>query len=368
MASPRFLLGCYEVPGWGGAATVAYALFRRMQGEGKAVQYVNLVNAADTALLAEAFGPRAGNPAGLDDVHTLVLPEPLWRVHDELSALIAAMKPDLMVARGFIAAWLMKRAAPRLPLAFLTSGSAQIKRLLREGAIDDFVDFALQVSRGAEFSVPPRDHEAGAVEDSELIVLHSPLVRFAFEHCFPSHLGKVYDRLISVADDVYRDAAPFTALARPFAARDIDVIFIASNWSRPEKNLPLLRRLATACGGRRVHVVGALDAVDLPVQRHGIVARREDVYALLGRAKVLVCPSRWDPAPGVLFEASAMGANVVASRNSGNWQLCNDALLADSPEAFATCIERALIAPLPDNRAQFLGGYADLVETLEAFV
>lgn len=364
----RVLHGCFEIPGWGGAATVAYTLFARMQGDGADAHYVNLVRADDLPLLVAAFGPDGGNPAGHRDVHTLVLPEPLWRPHASLAALIDSLRPDLLVARGFIAAWLMKRAAPGVPLAFLTSGSWQVKHRLHAGLIDDFLDFRRQVARGVPFAPARGDREWWAVAHSDLVVLHSPIVREAFAVFYPAHLGRVYANLISVADEVYESAAPFAALAQPFAARDIDVVFVASNWQRPEKNYPLLRRLVTARPDLRMHVIGALDDPTLPAVQHGIVADRAGLHALLGRAKVLVCPSRWDPAPGVLFEASAMGCNVVASPNCGNWELCHPALRAAGPESFAGCLARALAAPLPDNRAHFRGGYADLVDTLTALI
>jgi len=318
-------------------------------------------------MLAQTFGASAGNPDGLRDVRTLILPAPLWRAHAELTALIEAQRPALLVARGYVAAVLMKYAAPHVPLAFLTSGCTQIKRLLQSGVIEDFVDFTRLLARGVRFSAPHGDRERRAVEHSDLIVLHSPSVRTAYEHFFPSAMGKVYANLISVADDVSYYAAPFLGLARPFAERDIDIIFVASNWRRPEKNYPLLRHIAAACGDLRVHVVGATDPDALPVHHHGVVAARADVFALLGRAKVVVSPSRWDAAPGLLFEAAAMGCNVVASRNCGNWELCNAQLLAATPDEFVSCARRALARPMPDQRAIFAGGYADLVETLQAF-
>jgi glycosyltransferase involved in cell wall biosynthesis len=367
MAAPRLLLAACDVPGWGGASTVTYGLFERLQAAGHAVALVNLVEAADAPRLAADFGPAIGNPRGLADVHTCLLPAPLWQAHAGLGALVERLRPDVLVTRGYIATWLMRRVAPRLPQVFLTSGVAQVKRLLADGTIDDFADFVRLVGRGVVFPVPPRDREAQAVAESDLVILHSPHVRAAYEHFFPAYLGAVYERLVSVADEIYAAAAPFTGLARPFAARDIDVLFVASDWSRAEKNVALVRSLAVACRGLRVHLVGRADAAGLPLTHHGVVADRADLYALLGRTRALVCPSRFDAAPGVLFEASAMGCNVVASPNCGNWQLCPAPFVARRSADFPACIARAVAAPLPDHRERFRGGYADLVETLLAF-
>jgi glycosyltransferase involved in cell wall biosynthesis len=365
--APVFLHASLDAPGWGGAATTAYVQFERRQREGADAHYVNLVLDADAAMLQQRFGPHFGNPRRLANVHTCRLVDPWWRPLEGLSRLVDAVRPDLIVAHGFIAAGLLRMAAPGVPLVFLTTGSRQVKRLVVEGAVRDFADFARLVARGVTFDLPPKDQERQAVAGSDLIVLHTPHVRLAFEHFFPAYMGRVYERLISVADLVYGEAQPFASLARPFPERDLDVVFIASIWSRPEKNFALVRRLAAACGDLRLALVGAEAPDDAPLPRLGLLAR-EEIFALLGRARAIVSTSRFDPAPGVLFEADALGANVVASPNCGNWQLCHEQLLARTEDDFVRCIRRAVQAPLPANRAPFLGGYAELVDALETFV
>lgn len=366
--SKKILLGCYEVPGWGGAATVLYLLFEKMQREGLDVAYVNLVSEKDEVFFRYLFGNNFGNPRSLANVHTCILEEPLWRAHAALTHLIGSLASDLLFGFGFSAARLMKLAAPGKPLVFMTSGCSQTKQLLKSGAIRDFMAFRRSVVRGVVFPMQ-NDQERRAVEACDLIILHSPLVRFAFEHFFPSHLGKIYSNLISVADFIYPEAGPFADLKRPFAQRDIDLIFVASSWNRPEKNYGLVRQIVSRCDGLNVHIVGEVDQPCPPAQHHGVIAQREDVYELLGRSKTLVCPSLIDPAPGVLFEASAMGCNVIASPNCGNWQLCNEHLLATRcmRGAFLSKIMLSLAGSYRDNREHFCGGYADLVDTLSVF-
>lgn len=364
----KILLGCYEIPGWGGAATVLYSLFERMLREGLDVTYVNLVSEQDEVFLHHLFGGNFGNPRTLDSVYTCIMHEPLWRPQAALSHLIGSLRPDLLFGFGFIAARLMKLAAPGKPLVFMTSGCSQTKQLLEAGAIKDFIAFRRNVERGVVFPVRD-DQERGAVKACDLIVVHSPIVRFAFEHFFPSHVGKIYSSIISVADCIYPEAERFEGLKRPFADRDIDVIFVASSWNRSEKNYGLVRKIVPCCEGLNVHIVGEVHRECPPARHHGVVARREDLYDLLGRSKTIVCPSLFDTAPGILFEASAMGCNVIASPNCGNWQLCNEQLLADrcSPEAFLSKIKLSLAEPYKDNQEHFRGGYEDLVGTLSVF-
>jgi len=85
----------------------------------------------------------------------------------------------------------------------------------------------------------------------------------------------------------------------------------------------------------------------------------------------VVSPSSFDAAPGILFEASAMGCNVVASKNCGNWMLCNTALLVNRYDAksFVSKIELSLSQKYPDNFDYFaaLQSYQNLVETILVF-
>jgi glycosyltransferase involved in cell wall biosynthesis len=367
--SKRILLGCYEVPSWGGASTVFYLLFERMQRDGMDVAYLNLVSKADESFLRQVFGEQFGNPRSLDQVHTSILDEPLWRAHERLADLISRIEPDLLFGFGFIAARLLELAAPRIPVVFMTAGSRELRELVENGAVKDFMSFQRAVERGISFPVHPANRERQAVEASELVIVHSPLVRFAFEHFFPQYAGKIYSNAVSVADFIYPEAERFAHLRKPFEQRDIDVLFVASKWTRPEKNYALAKKIVSRCRGLSVHVVGEVDRPCPPARHHGVIARREDLYEILGRSKTLVCPSVADAAPGVLFEASGMDCNVVASRNCGNWQLCNERLLAErcSVEEFVSKIKHSLSGPHRDNQEQFRGGYADLVETLAVF-
>jgi glycosyltransferase involved in cell wall biosynthesis len=365
----RILLGCFEIPGWGGANTCLYQLFERMQREGRQVAYVNLVDEADAPFFRYVFGDRFGNPRGLADVHTCILERPLWRTHAALTRLIDGYAPDVLLGFGFIAALLLKRAAPHLPVVFFTAGARQVQRLITLGAVHDFMDFQRRCTRGLSFPVESDDHEREAVERSDMVVFHSPLVRFAFEHLYAEHQRKGYRSIISVADVIYSEVQPFTMLARPFVERDIDLIFIASSWERPEKNYRLAAEIAARRSGLRIHVVGEVARRRFPADYHGVVTQRQALYALLGRSKAIVCPSLIDAAPGVLFEASALGCNIVASPNCGNWTLCNAHLVAErcTAGAFLNAIDPSLTSAYSDNREQFRGGYAELVDTLSVF-
>jgi glycosyltransferase involved in cell wall biosynthesis len=158
------------------------------------------------------------------------------------------------------------------------------------------------------------------------------------------------------AEWVAHDAAEYSSLALPFAERDIDVLFVASTWMRKEKNFGLVADIAERVPGFSVHVVGEFPESIPSVTHHGFVGTRADLFRIMGRARTVVCPSSFDAAPGILFEASVMGCNVVASKNCGNWELCNEQLLVTeyTADAFAESIRRAHSAKFADHMTRFL--------------
>ncbi len=366
---PRTLLACYEVPGWGGAATRSYLLFERLQRDGWEVAYLNLVRRSQEPFLRALFGREFGNPRALSHVHTHVLTESTWRQRRALAKLVRDLTPQSMITFGVIATNLLRAAAPELPLAFMTVGAPRVEHLIASGAVKDFLEFEASATAGRDFPLPGVDREREALEASDYVIVHSPLVRFVFDHCFPEHRRAAYPGTISLADLTYAAAEEWASLRRPFAERDIDVLFVASSWRRPVKNYGLAQAIVAGCEGLRVHVVGAFEEPCPAATHHGVTASRAELFALFGRAKTVVSPSLVDGAPGILFEASAMGCNVVASRNCGNWRLCHDELLVPRCEAspFVDRIQRAVTRPFPDGRDLFQGGYGELLGALERF-
>jgi glycosyltransferase involved in cell wall biosynthesis len=196
---------------------------------------------------------------------------------------------------------------------------------------------------------------------------HSDVTHRLYHEFFPFHTGKIHPAVIWFAEWIYAEARRYSAAGRPFTARDIDVLFVASSWKRPEKNYGLVGELAARLPFVGLHVVGEAERETPGVTHHGVITSRAQLFDLMGRAKVVVSPSLFDAAPGVLFEASAMGCNIVASPNCGNWRLCHEALRAAvcrAPE-FAACITRALSGKLDDNIESFLAqkSYNELLET-----
>jgi glycosyltransferase involved in cell wall biosynthesis len=345
----RIAFGCFEVPGWGGLTTATYRLFETMLADGLDVHYVNLILEEELPRFQRLLGPGCENPRGLPNVHSCYLRAALHEPHPELSALIDAVSPHRMVGVGDISCYLVKRASPERELVFLTAGCMQVEKNVP-------ITEQLAAMNGSARRATPDWKEREAMELSDLVLTHSSLIRDLYTRFYPDQAQKIHPTVLWFAEWVAEDAAEHRAYALPFEERDIDALFIASSWTREEKNAGLMADLVSRVAGLSVHVVGEFAEPIPGATHHGFVADRADLFRIMGRARTVVCPSLFDAAPGILFEASAMGCNVVASKNCGNWELCNDRLLVSeyTADAFAEAIRRARTAKLPDHMARFL--------------
>jgi glycosyltransferase involved in cell wall biosynthesis len=378
----KFLLGGYEVPGYGGASTVAYRMFEDLQAQGFDVAFVNLIGQDIAPYLQAVYGSALGNPRGLANVHNLVLERaPFYPApaHENLARLIQTLSPDVVIGNDFIAVLLLKASAPDKRVIFITAGCDQAKQALLHREVADVTELLRRIDKAKakasqSFRLPPHTpgiREAQAVANADLILLHSDMMRPLFEYYFPAHAVKLFPETLWFAEWIDRDAAPYTQLRQPFAERAIDVLFVASLWKRIEKNWTLAREIILRHPEWNIHVVGESVERAGHATYHELLADRAKLFELMGQARVVVSPSRLDAAPGVLWEAVAMGCNIVATKNCGNWELCHPALLAHSlrAEEFGERIRAARVREYKHNAEKFLQPSArqTLREILEVF-
>lgn len=368
----KVLLGCYEIPGHGGASTINYALFESMQREGFDVHCLNIIEEEDADYFRYMYGENYGNPKCLDSVYNCVLNGSLFKPHSELATLIRKLAPDILVGVGYIASLLMKREAPVKDLIFFAVGSYQAAQCVaRKRAKDAIALYELaQRTRSDMLEIfNARDKEA--VEISDFIIANSDMVKLFYQKFFPSCIEKIYGNTIWAAEWICKDALKYSRFKRDFGSRDIDVLFVSSIWNRPEKNYKLVKKIVSRCKDLKIHIIGEVEKKLAEAKHHGLIAKREDLFSLLGRTKTIVCPSLCDSAPGVLFEASAMGCNIIASKNCGNWKICNEELLVD-PFNLNNFIERiyfSLEKKYDDNIDYFIktNSYKDLIDIISVF-
>jgi glycosyltransferase involved in cell wall biosynthesis len=362
----RLMLCCYEVPGYGGASTAGYDLFQRMLSDGIDAQFVNLIDPRDRDFFAHTFGAQMGNPACLPGVHNVTVTEPRG-AQPELQRVIEDASPDVIAGIGSVAASMLRENAPARRLVYYISGCSQAEIMILAGYAADAMGLLHVLERSRAAPLIESRNEREAFRGADLVIANSSMTREFLARTFRREVGKIYRRIIWSAEWTHASALRYRCAARPFEKRESDLLFVASSWDRAIKNFPLVQKIAARFQHASIHIAGDVSAPIPRLVHHGLMPNRE-LVELMGNTRTVVCPSLIDSAPGILYEASAMGCNIVASRNCGNWELCNAELLADRchVDSFAECIARSLTRSYPDNMANFLnpGSYADLIETL----
>lgn len=367
----KILMGSFEVPGWGGASTSSYNLFQVMRNDGFDLSYLNIIADDDADFFKLLFGETIGNPKGLNDVYTCFLDSPTFFPHPELANLINEIDPQLIVAIGWIAALLMKSAAPKKDLIYVTTGCDQIVNYIKHNPKKTFMTLYDHINGSNKKLDILSFNESKAVDLSDLIITHSYNNLYLYQYFFPWGNGKIYPEVIWFAEWIYKDALDYSCYKKHFDNRDIDIIFIASSWSRPVKNYKLVKKIISNLKNLNIQVIGQVKDKKYHVAYHDIITDRDELFRLLGNSKTIVCPSLYDAAPGILFEASAMGCNIVTSKNCGNWMLCHESLLVE-PHDLKNFIDKILLSltrKYDDNIDFFMesGSYKKLIELISLF-
>ncbi len=266
----------------------------------------------------------------------------------------------------------MKREAPDIPILFLTCGCAQAGEYINNGIVSNAVELNNLTlnSNGNEYYFPKLfvSRESEAVAKSDLVITHSELNKQFFKYFYPQHRGKIYPEIIWFADWICEEAQKFSNLKKPFSKRDIDLLFVSSIWSRQVKNYSLMKKIVLQKNDLNIHIVGEVEEKIDNIKYHGYITQREEMFELLGRSKTVVSTSILDAAPGLLFEASVMGCNIVASKNCGNWQICNKDLLVNNfgVKDYLDKINRSLTQEYEDNIVLFLdsNSYRNLIDII----
>ena len=320
----RVIFARDSFPYLGGSSTILYLLFQTLQKRLPNAECWNIVTPRMSEMGKTHFGPHWPNPKGLNNVRTFVVDGRRGVATVRRALRETPVAAIISKSRGTTA--FLKRLGPTIPVWHLTSTCSIVKNAVAADRVPSMESVIRQL-RTNDLPKQTCVEERQAVRLADRILFHTKNMRFWYYTFYPEYREKM-------AEEIFWDfpllKRQFHHLNRtPWGKRPIDLLFVASDWKRAEKNFPLLKKLCYAFQQKNVMVIGFVPE-RLP---NGVITfetmSQEDVLQAMVQAKVVVCPSRYDEAPNVLFEAAIAGCNLVCSKNCGNYQLADPDLVAD---------------------------------------
>jgi glycosyltransferase involved in cell wall biosynthesis len=354
-AEKKILLSCHEAPYYGGAATLQYLLFELLQKSGFYAHYLTLASKTEVEIYESNLGINWWNPAKLDNVHLYISQNFNRREYSELVEIVREVNPNLIIGKNDIAPRILKNIMPESEVWFLSSCSKQMKKAYTGGYVKSLSD-GMSKLREWNGKIPLTSlKEKQAVRLCDRIIYDSEATKLCFEHFYPQHIGKMFDFIFWSAP-LFKSKFRYEIKQRKdFSSRSIDLLFIASNWKRVEKQYDMVKEITKQFKHLNIHILGLCRDRVSGVRYHGLIGYSE-VLKLMQDSKALVSTSLYDSSPNILFEASLLGCNIVASKNCGNWRLCHPDLLVE-PHNLGNFVEksrRSLERKFDDNMNYFL--------------
>ena len=354
----RILLVRDSFPYLGGSSTYLYLLFEVLQKRFPQMECWNILTPTIWKMGKRHYGTNWTNPKGFANIRTFVLDERKGML--KIRRALKEKPVSVVISKSRKTTALLKQLDPGVPVWHLTSTCSVIKSGVASGRISS-MESAIRHLRSNGIMKLRSPEELQAVRAADRILCHTNSMKMWYYTFYPQFRDKVEDEIFwdyPLLEKQFKHIATKT----PWKKRPIDLLFVASDWSRPEKNFSLMKKLCQAFSEKKIMVVGFLPK-SLPSTVITFDAMsQEEVVEAMGQAKVVVCPSRYDEGPNVLFEGALAGSNIVCSRNCGNYQLSPKELVAqlDLPD-FARKIKRALKSQRKPNTDYFskteLGGW-----------
>lgn len=339
----------------GGSSTILYMLFESIQRYLPNAEFWNFITKSDKDIGDKYYGPFWFNPKGLANVKTFFINE-----NRTIKASLKKLDPQVILSKSRLSTRLLKQLYPKVNLWHLTSTCGVIKNAIINDQCYSMQD-AISQLRDNKFSRAYNSEEHTAIRYADKILFHTEMMKLWYYNLYPEFIEKMERMIFWDYPIVRRHIRENDDLSDRWKKRPIDLLFIASNWNRPEKNFPFLKELCKHFRQKKIVVIGFL-----PSQlSHGVICYNamsySDVVQTMRNTKVVVVPSRYDEAPNIVFEGALGGCNIVCSRNCGNYRLVPKELLAEFKLSdFVTKIRNALKQKYKLNQKYFIKD--DLIE------
>lgn len=323
----KFLVASTQYTGYGGAATVAYALIKYLRNLGykcsglffNKSKYVNY----DPNMLGNIYLLTYSHTSYQKYVKNITKPTFNENIKNKIVNNICINlenPPDVILCIGSHTSTFCRELFPKSKIVMITSGIVYYRHNIKISSVRNLLELLNGPTSNTHKEKSYAKQEIDDIQSSDIIVPNSDLMFDVYKTIYPEHIYKIYDgyfdtsKIVETLDDVNFDSD---------IKKDIDIIIISSRLDRYEKNnlflLPILEKHSeyTKCfiGDNKTHFEHLSNSIFTDLIPHNLV------YNYLSRAKLLIVPSLYESSNNTIREALQCKCLILTSNNVGFYSL-----------------------------------------------
>ena len=325
--SIKILVASTQYTGYGGAATVAYAL----------IKYLRSLEYKCSGLFFNKSKCVNYDPNSLGNIYLLTysytshqkyvknITEPTFdenaknKIVNDICINLDS-SPNVILCIGSHSSTFCRELFPESKIVMITSGIVYYRHNVKISSVRNLLELLSGPTAHFYKKASYAKQEIDDMRSSDLIVPNSDLMLDVYRSIYPEYSEKIYtgyfdtSKIVETLDDVKFDCS---------IKKDIDIIIISSRLDRYEKNilflLPILEKYSeySKCfiGENKKHFEHLPNSIFTDLIPHGFV------YNYLSRAKLLIVPSLYESSNNAIREALQCKCLILTSNNVGFYSL-----------------------------------------------
>lgn len=304
---PIILISSTQYPGYGGAATNAYALIKSLRKYGYTTYGIFFENSNNNVDPDNIGNVIRLSYRDFDNKNVEKIDELKKFVRD-----VFVNDPTLILAKNYRAPYYSKLLYPDAKNIYLVSGIAHMTTF--------FTKISAQKFLSSKHTVPVYSPEIDSMEACDLAVLNSPLAQKIFIKIYPKYSDKIYPYPV----DTTKEIASQIISKNINCDKEYDFIIVASVLTRACKNLFFLVKILK----NRIFseyskiIVGDNNEMFQNIPNATLTGRlsHEETLYYIGKSRVLLFPSLIDANPNTVREACYLQCLPLISNNIGYYE------------------------------------------------
>lgn len=312
----HIIVSSTQFPGYGGAATNAYAIIKFLRKQGFRVAGIFFHNDIHVDKDPDKIGGIFLYPYKYHE----------HQIRSDINAFFKNKRVDLCIAKNYLAPTYCKNIFQCFTI-YLVAGISHMSTYYARYSAQDVLSRDFKID-----SNHTNPHEIKCNTCSDLIVLNSDLSRQLFQKIYPTMTPKIYPDVIDTSN-LLNNIDKHTS---DDITKTNDILICCSDLQRRVKNNTFLHHVLSDVKFHKFQkiIIGKNNQEfrQIPNSQCFPLMKQQDVILMMKKSRILLFPSLFDANPSTVREAYRFGCLPLVSKNIGFWERYPRELVCDSFE------------------------------------